>query len=226
MPRIVVVEDQPSLSRILKRGLEEEAYEVLTASTCKDAYLILSREPCDGVILDLMLPDCDGLALLQRLREEEFTKPVLIVTARDSIPDRIKGLECGADDYILKPFDFSELLARLRAVLRRSVGTHAETKLFYRELQIDSLSRIAVRDGKHLSLTKRQFELLEYLVQHKNQIVTRESLARDVWKASTATWTNVIEVQINQLRKKLCGPGQEPMLHTIRGEGYLLGDEP
>lgn len=226
MPRIVVVEDQPSLQKSLKRGLEEEAFEVLTASSGREAYGIISREPCDGVILDLMLPDGDGLSLLQRLREEEFNKPVLIVTARDSIPDRIKGLECGADDYVLKPFDFSELLARLRAVLRRSVGTNADTKLSYRDLQVDCLSRVAVRDGKQLSLTKRQFELLEYLLQHKNQIVTRESLARDVWKASTATWTNVIEVQINQLRKKLCGPCQEPLLHTIRGEGYLLGDEP
>ncbi len=155
-----------------------------------------------------MLPDGDGLSLLRQLREEEFVKPVLIVTARDSIPDRIKGFESGADGHILKPFDFSELVARLRAVLRRSVGTNALSHLFCKDLQIDSPERVAVRAGKQLQLTKRQFEMLEYMLKHKIQIVTRDALARDVWKASTATWTNVIEVQVNQLRKNCRRPAR------------------
>lgn len=226
MRRIVIVEDQISLLKSLKTGLEEEEFEVLTASTGNEAYRLLQREPCDAVILDLTLPDGDGLSLLRRLRAEDFHKPVLIVTARDSVSNRISGFESGADDYILKPFDFAELVARLRAVLRRSIGSNSLSHLHCKDLQIDSMTRVAVRCGRKLNLTKRQFEMLEYLIKHKNQIVTRDALARDVWKASTATWTNVIEVQVNQLRKKLSGAGLDPILHTIRGAGYLLGEEP
>lgn len=224
--RLLIVEDQLSLLASLKRGLEEEGFEVLTASSGSSGYSIIQREPVDAVLLDLMLPDGDGISLLQRVREEDFQKPVLVITAKDSIADRVIGLDSGADDYLIKPFDFSELLARLRAVMRRSMGTTQDAQLRYEDLVVDSLSRVATRNGQSLSLTQRQFELLEYLLQHKNTIVTREAIARDVWKAATATWTNVIEVQINQLRKKLGGPENLPVLHTVRGQGYQLGDEP
>lgn len=223
---ILVVEDQISLLNSLKRGLQEEGFSVATASTGREAYRYVQSDPVLAIVLDLMLPDGDGMDLLKRLREEEFRMPILVVTAKDSVHDRVRGLDSGADDYLTKPFDFSELVARLRAILRRSESSDRSSLLRYENLEIDSIERKATRTGQVLSLTHRQFELLEYLLRHKNQIVTRENIARDVWKASTATWTNVIEVQINQLRKKLALPGGEPILHTIRGEGYLLGDEP
>ncbi len=224
MARLLVVEDQEPLLLSLKRGLEEEGHDVLASSTGREGFRLASREPLDAAILDLMLPDGDGLDLLQRLRGNGFVKPILVVTARDSIQDRIVGLDRGADDYLIKPFDFGELLARLRALLRRNFSS-AETVLRHDNLDMDLLTRRAVRDGEELDLTGRQFELLEYLLQHKNQVVARDAIARAVWKASTATWTNVIEVQINQLRKKLERPEWKPILHTIRGEGYLLGDK-
>lgn len=224
MPRIAIVEDQLSLQSSLQRGLTEEGFEVLTAGSGQTAYALLKREPVDAVLLDLMLPDGDGLSLLRQLRSESFRVPVLVVTARDSIRDRVVGLDSGADDYLIKPFDFEELLARLRAIMRRaSVGV--ETSLQFKNLVLDSLTRHVQLGDKVIELTHRQFELLEYLLRNKNRVVTRQELARDVWKASTATWTNVIEVQINQLRKKLSN-GDNPLLHTVRGVGYQLGEEP
>ncbi|MCX7421675.1 MAG: response regulator transcription factor [Planctomycetia bacterium] len=225
MARLLVVEDQNSLLLSLQKGLEEEGHTVLTAIGGSEAYLIAKREPLDAVILDLMLPDGSGLSTLRRLRDEGFVKPVLIVTARDSLEDRVIGLDSGADDYLVKPFAFAELLARLRALLRRNF-TANETVLRYDNLEFDLLARTVKRGGEELELTRRQFELLEYLLRHKDEIVTREMPARDVWKAATATWTNVIEVQLNQLRKRIEREGWKPIVHTVRGEGYQLGDAP
>ena len=172
-----------------------------------------------------MLPDGDGLSLLRQLRSDEIRVPVLVVTAKDSIRDRVIGLDSGADDYLVKPFDFEELLARLRAIMRRATSG-LESSLQFKDLLLDSLTRRVQRGGKDIILTHRQFELLEYLLRNKNRVVSRQDLARDVWKASTATWTNVIEVQINQLRKKLAINGGETCLYTVRGVGYQLGEEP
>jgi DNA-binding response OmpR family regulator len=182
-----------------------------------------SIEQPEVVILDLLLPDGDGLQTLRKLRGDGFQNSVLIVTARDTVEDRITGLDSGADDYLVKPFAFGELLARLRALLRRT-SSSAETTMKYAGLEIDLLTRRVTRSGVEIDLTTRQFGVLEYLLRHKNQIVSREMLARDVWKAPTSSWTNVIEVQINQLRKKIERPDWPPLLQTIRGEGYLLGD--
>jgi DNA-binding response OmpR family regulator len=225
MPRIVIVEDQPALQASLQRGLTEEGFEVMAVGTGQAAYQLLTREPADAVLLDLMLPDGDGLSVLRELRSEAIRVPIMVITAKDAIRDRVIGLDSGADDYLVKPFDFEELLARLRAIMRRA-STGIETSLQYRDLVLDSLTRRVLLQGKELDLTHRQFELLEYLLRNKNRVVSRQELARDVWKASTATWTNVIEVQINQLRKKLTGAGAEPILHTVRGVGYQLGEEP
>ncbi len=225
MPRIAIVEDQLSLQSSLQRGLTEEGFQVLTAGTGHSAYELLRREPVDVILLDLMLPDGDGLSLLRQLRSDEIRVPVLVVTAKDSIRDRVTGLDSGADDYLVKPFDFEELLARLRAIMRRA-SAGWDTSLQFGDLVLDSLMRRVQRGGKEIDLTHRQFELLEYLMRNKNRVVSRQELARDVWKASTATWTNVIEVQINQLRKKLSIHGGAPLLHTVRGVGYQLGVEP
>ena len=223
MARLLVVEDQSSLLQSLRRGLEEEGHTVLTAMGGTEAYLIATREPLDAVILDLSLPDGDGLSTMKRLRSEGFVKPIMIVTARDSIQDRIAGLDSGADDYLVKPFAFEELVARLRALLRRNFATN-ETVLRHDNLELDLLARTVKRGGDEVALTRRQFDLLEYLMHRKNQVVSREMIARDVWKASTATWTNVIDVQMNQLRKRIESNGWSPVLHTIRGEGYRFGD--
>ncbi|MCA9036561.1 MAG: response regulator transcription factor [Planctomycetaceae bacterium] len=225
MARLLVVEDQAALLQSLRRGLEEEGHAVFTAMGGTEAYMIATREPLDAVILDLALPDGDGLSTMRRLRDEGFVKPIIIVTARDSVQDRIIGLDSGADDYLVKPFSFDELLARLRALLRRNF-TDNETVLRYDNLEIDLLARTVKRDGEVITLTQRQFDLLEYLMHRCSQVVSREMIARDVWKAATATWTNVIDVQINQLRKRIERPHWKTVLHTVRGEGYRLGDSP
>ena len=225
MPSILVVEDQLKLLESLARGLQEEGYSVQPAATGAAGYAIATTEEVDAVVLDLMLPDGDGLTLLRRLRAGGFTKPILIVTARDTVDDRISGLDSGADDYLVKPFSFGELVARLRALLRRTSGSRG-AQLQLMDLEVDLLARRAVRAGRELQLTHRQFELLAFLMQHANEVVNRDMIAREVWKESTATWTNVIEVQINQLRKKVERPGLPPILHTVRGEGYLLGGKP
>ena len=225
MPSILVVEDQVKLLNSLARGLQEEGYVVHPAATGAAGYAIATTEEVDAIVLDLMLPDGDGMTLLRKLRAGGFTRPILIVTARDTVHDRISGLDSGADDYLVKPFSFGELVARLRALLRRTSGAR-EAQLQLMNLEVDLLGRRAVRAGRELQLTHRLFELLAFLIQHANEVVNRDEIAREVWKESTATWTNVIEVQINQLRKKIERPGLLPILHTVRGEGYLLGEKP
>lgn len=223
MARLLVVEDQSALRNSMQKGLEEEGHTVFTAMTGVEAFAIATKEPLDAILLDLHLPDGDGLQTLKQLRHAGFTKPILIVTARDSLQDKVLGLDSGADDYLVKPFAFTELAARLRALLRRSSGA-TESMLRHEDLEINLLTRTVKRAGEVIDLTQRQYLLLEYLLRHKQQVVSREMIARDVWKASTATWTNVIEVLINQLRKKLERPGLKPLLHTVRGVGYVLGD--
>lgn len=225
MSNVLVLEDHRSLRASLEQGLREEGHTVFPVASQAEGLNVARTEPLDAVILDLHLPDGDGLDFLKAIRRNGLAVPVLIATARDAIEDRILGLDTGADDYLVKPFAFGELLARLRSLLRRSAVV-SESVLRHETLQIDLLSRKVTRHGEELPLTRRLFELLEYLLRHKNQVVTREMLARDVWKASTATWTNVIEVQIRELRKKIERPDWTRLLHTIRGEGYLLGDAP
>lgn len=221
MSRLLVIEDKAKLQQTLKRGLEEEGYEVVAVGNGAAAEEVALSQSFDAVLLDLMLPDRDGLQILKDLRKNSFAQPVLIVTARDAVEDRVSGLDSGADDYLAKPFAFAELLARLRALLRRDVGRR-QGVLKAGDLELDVVTRSVVRAGTTLTLTHRQFELLAYLLRFKDQTVTREMIARDVWKETTATWTNVIEVQINQLRKRIERPELKPLLHTVRGLGYVL----
>lgn len=225
MVRLLVVEDQLSLLRSLRQGLEEEGYSVTTASNGVDGYRCARSGPVDAMVLDLMLPDRDGLSVLRELRQNGFEQPVLIITARDAVEDRIRGLDSGADDYVVKPFAFAELLARLRALLRRGQPP-AGTRLTAGDLEIDLLRRSVARGGIDVELTNRQFELLEYLVQHVNEPVTREMIVRDVWKDDTGILTNVVEVCINHLRKKLERDDRPQLLQTVRGVGYMLKAPP
>jgi DNA-binding response OmpR family regulator len=224
MTRILVVEDQRSLLRNLVRGLGEEGYEVIPAASVSEARAAIASQP-DVLVLDLMLPDGSGVELLRKLREEGLRQPILILTARDSVDDRVEGLDAGADDYLVKPFSFNELLARLRALLRRG-SLEQQAILRVEGLEIDRLKRVATRNGVTLELSNRQFELLSYLMQHAHTVVSREMIARDVWRESTATWTNVIEVHIAQLRRKIERPEWPLLLHTVRGQGYLFGKIP
>lgn len=222
MPVILVIEDHPTLLRSVVKSLAEAGYETIAADSLASARQAISRD-VELVVLDLMLPDGDGLDWLSELRAQGNQTPFLILTARDSIPDRVAGLDRGADDYLVKPFALDELLARIRALLRRE-AQHTPSALTVGDLSADLITRTATRAGILLELQNRQFELLVYLMQHPNEIVSRQMISQDVWKEPNATWTNVIEVHINHLRKQLERSAGPEILHTIRGKGYLLGD--
>ena len=224
MFRLLVVEDERKMLRSLERGLRAEGYDVTTAATGEDGYRLATERCFDCVVLDRMLPGQDGLEVLADLRRAGNRTPVLVLTARDAVEDRVAGLDGGADDYLVKPFAFAELLARLRVLLRRERA--AETVLRAEDLEVDLVRRRVTRAGVEVSLTQREFELLEYLLRHKNQVVTRDMLGREVWKEPNHALTNVIDAYISLLRRKLEKPGQRPLIQTLRGVGYCLREEP
>jgi DNA-binding response OmpR family regulator len=225
MPRVLVIEDERKILRSLERGLQAEGYEVATATTGEEGHRLATTQPFDCLVLDLLLPGRDGLEVLAELRRAGSRVPVLILTARDAVEDRVIGLDAGADDYLVKPFAFAELLARLRVLLRRE---RAERPAVLRadDLEVDLMERRATRGGVELSLTHREFEVLAFLLRHKNTVVSRDMLGREVWKEPNHALTNVIDVFINQVRRKVEKPGQRPLIHTLRGVGYSLRDEP
>jgi DNA-binding response OmpR family regulator len=221
--RILVVEDEQKVANALREGLEEEHFEVIVAPTGEDAFFRVNTEKFDLILLDLMLPGRDGLQILTTIRKRGLETPVLLLTARDSLEDRVTGLDSGADDYLVKPFAFEELLARIRALLRR--GRTVEMLRFgFADLDMDIVARNVTRGGRHVDLTAREFELLEYLMRHEGQVVMRDMLARDVWK-ETARGTplnNVIDVHIARLRRKVDVEPFEKLIHTVRGVGFML----
>jgi DNA-binding response OmpR family regulator len=223
MSRLLVIEDQKKLLQSLERGLSEEGYQVIPAATGEEGYVQAKSVPVDAVVLDLMLPERDGLDVLRSLRGEGFTKPILILTARDGVDDRVQGLDAGADDYLSKPFAFAELLARIRALLRRDV-VNRDLCLKADDLEMNLISRVITRGGVEIDLTRREFELLEFLLRNKNTTVTRDMIAREVWKEGSGTLTNTIDVYITLLRKKVEGPDKKTLIHTVRGVGYALRD--
>jgi len=225
MTRVLIVEDQRKLLTSLQRGLEEEGYEVITATTGEEGHYQATTADIDLIILDVMLPKRNGFQVLGDLRQGGFAKPVLILTARDAVEDKVLGLDAGADDYLVKPFAFAELLARMRALLRRDM-TARELVLRADDLEVNLVARRVVRYGEELDLTRREFELLEYLLRHKNATVTRDMIGRDVWKEAAGGLTNVIDVYIKTLRRKIERPGSRQLIHTVRGVGYVLRDEP
>jgi DNA-binding response OmpR family regulator len=220
VPRVLVVEDERKVLRSLERGLQTEGYEVVCAADGEEGFELAATQRFDCLVLDLMLPGRDGLQVLADLRRRGSALPVLILTARDTVEDRVTGLDGGADDYLVKPFAFAELLARLRVLLRR--GKEPEIILRADDLEMDLVRRRVARAGAPVSLTQREFELLEYLLRHKNATVTRDMLGRDVWKEPGHALTNVIDVFVTHLRRKIQGAGQRPLIHTVRGLGYSL----
>jgi DNA-binding response OmpR family regulator len=225
VPRILVVEDERKVLRSLERGLQAEGYEVATAATGEAGYELAAAGPFDCLVLDLLLPGRGGLEVLADLRRAGNRTPVLVLTARDAVEDRVRGLDGGADDYLVKPFALAELLARLRVLLRRG-RAEVETVLRAGDLEMDRVRRRVSRGGAEVSLTLREFELLEYLLRHKNATVTRDMLGRDVWREPGHALTNVIDVFVTLLRRKIERPGLPPLIHTVRGLGYSLREPP
>jgi len=221
--RILVVEDEPKVAQALKQGLEGEHYDVDVATTGEEGFFRLNAETFDLIVLDLMLPGRDGLEILSIMRQRGIQTPVLILTAKDGVEDRVIGLDSGADDYLVKPFAFPELVARIRALLRRG-RTDSVLRFKAADLEMDLVTRTASRGGETLDLTPREFELLEYLLRHHRQVVSREMLARDVWKElSRATpLDNVIDVHVTRLRKKVDQDRNVKLIHTVRGVGFVL----
>ena len=221
--RVLVVEDEQKVAHALREGLEGEGYEVILEHTGEGAFFRITTETFDVILLDLMLPGRDGLQILTTLRERGVKTPVLVLTARDTLDDRVKGLDSGADDYLVKPFAFAEVLARIRAVLRR--GRVADSlRLSAADLEMDLETRKVTRGGRPVELTGREFELLQHLMRHERQIVSRDTLARDVWQESarSAPLDNVIDVHIARLRRKIDLDQPVKLIHTVRGVGFIL----
>ena len=221
--RILVVEDEQKVANALLEGLEGERYDVVVERTGEGAFFRVTTEPFDAVLLDLTLPGRDGLAILGAMRERGVKTPVLVLTARDTLEDRVIGLDRGADDYLIKPFAFAELLARIRALVRR--GRVTETpRLAVGDLEMHLITREVTRGGRPVELTAREFELLAYLLRHQGQVVSREGLARDVWKetARTTPLDNVIDVHVARLRRKVDADPGPKLIHTVRGMGFML----
>ncbi len=221
--RILVVEDEKKVAKALREGLEREHYEVRLAQTGEDGFFLAGSETFDLVILDLMLPRRSGLEVLSTLRKRGLQTPVLILTAKDTVEDRVAGLDRGADDYLVKPFAFPELLARVRALLRRGRSDQV-LKLQLADLEVDLVTRKVRRGKEDLALTAKEFELLEYLLRHQGHIVSREMLAREVWQSSARATPldNVIDVSVARLRRKVDEPYDRKLLHTVRGVGFVL----
>jgi len=226
--QILVVEDERKVAKALKEGLEAERYQVTVAHTGEEGFFLLNSQTFDLVLLDLMLPGRDGFEILRTLREKGLQTPVLILTARDTVDDRVQGLDNGADDYLVKPFAFPELLARIRALLRRGrIGQVLRLKLA--DLDMDLVTRKVTRSTRSVELTAKEFELLEYLLRNQGQVVSREMLARDVWQQTTRATPldNVIDVHMARLRRKLDEPFDKKLLKTVRGVGFVMReDEP
>ncbi len=221
--RLLLVEDELEIQGFVKRSLTDAGYEVHTAEDAHTAALLASKQVYHGMIVDLGLPDQDGIDLILKLRKDGVSSPVLILSARRSVDDRVKGLELGGDDYLTKPFAVAELLARMRNLLRRN-ATHAEdsTRLRVRDLELDMLRRRATRGDEVLNLSPQEFVLLEYLCRHAGRVVTRSMLLAEVWGMRIQPDTNVVDVHIYRLRGKIDTEGREPLIKTLRGIGYVL----
>jgi DNA-binding response OmpR family regulator len=221
--RILIVEDEPKVAEALREGLESEAYSVALATSGEDGFFLANSEAFDLVILDVMLPGRSGIDIVSAMRKKGMHIPVLLLTAKDTVADRVLGLDSGADDYLVKPFAFAELSARVRALVRRG-KQDSPVILEVDDLRIDLITRKARRGNRPLQLTTKEYEVLEYLMRNEGQIVSREMLGRDVWLESTrhATLDNVIDVHMTRIRRKVDDGFAAKLVHTVRGAGFVL----
>lgn len=220
---ILVIEDEPKVAHALLEGLEAELYRVTVAVTGEEGYFLATTQAFDLILLDLMLPGRNGIDILSALRQQGCQAPVLILTARDAVEERVLGLDTGADDYLVKPFAFPELLARIRALTRRG-RTEQALRMKIGDLEMDCVTRKVSRKGEPVELTAKEFELLEYLLRHQGHVVSRDMLVRDVWKSvdRATPLDNVIDVHIARLRQKIDAPFKKKLLKTVRGVGFVL----
>jgi len=222
MPRILIIEDDLELAAALTAGLKEAGYALSHAADGEAGLDLAAREKFDALIIDRMLPKCDGLSVISSLRAKDNQTPVLILSALDQVDDRVTGLRAGGDDYLPKPYALSELLARLEALLRRKDTQGAQTKIRVGDLEMNLIARTVTRAGKEIDLQPREFTLLEYLLRHANQVVTRTMLLEGVWDFHFDPQTNVIDVHISRLRQKIDKGFPHAMLQTVRGAGYMI----
>jgi DNA-binding response OmpR family regulator len=220
--RILVVEDDKKIASFVTRGLKESGYSVEHTDSGERAFRLALAEPYDAIILDLMLPHLDGLSVLERLRLEKIQTPVIILSAKRSVEDRIKGLRTGGDDYLTKPFSLSELLARVQALIRRATREIEPTRLTRGELSMDLLTREVTRAGKRIELQHREFSLLEYLMRNTGRVVSKTSIIEHVWGYDFDPQTNVVDVLVSRLRNKVDRDFATKLIHTYRGVGYAL----
>jgi two-component system OmpR family response regulator len=219
--RVLIVEDDPLLGKTVQRGLTEAGHDCTWVRSGVKGREIAETQQYDAIVLDLMLPDVGGLDLLEKIREKGINTPIIITTALGAVSDRVRGLNLGADDYMVKPFEFPELLARLTAVSRR-VGRRPSSEMKAGSLVLDLATRRVTRSGLEVTLTPTEFSLLEFLMRYQGQVVTRKMLCEHLWDADWEGVTNVIEVHINRLRTKLNKGFDDPLIHTVRGRGYVL----
>jgi two-component system OmpR family response regulator len=219
--RILVVEDEPKVARAIRRGLEEHAYAVDLSSDGADALSMATEYDYDAVVLDLMIPEPDGVAVCRELRRRERWAPILMLTARGAVEDRMSGLDAGADDYLIKPFAFGELLARIRAIVRGRSGSRPAV-LQVGDLTVDPAGHTVSRAGRPVELTAREYSLLEFLVRHAGEVVTRAEILEHVWDLHYDGSSNIVNVYVGYLRRKLEEPFDRPLIHTVRGVGYSL----
>jgi two-component system copper resistance phosphate regulon response regulator CusR len=224
--KILVIEDEPKVGKALAEGLKADGYEVTLAQTGEDGFFTASSRSFDLIVLDVMLPGRNGIEVLKALRRQGLGIPVLLLTAKDAVSDRVLGLDAGADDYLVKPFAFPELRARIRALLRRGKSESILT-LKIGALEMDLITRLVTRDNHPVELTVREFELLEFLLRNKGKVVSREMLARDVWKESNRATPldNVIDVHIARLRRKVDDGFEPKLVRTVRGVGFLVSED-
>jgi two-component system copper resistance phosphate regulon response regulator CusR len=224
--KILIVEDEPKVGKALSEGLKANGYEVTLAQTGEDGFFLANSHSFDIIVLDVMLPGRNGIEVLKTLRKQGLQVPVLLLTAKDSVEDRVLGLDAGADDYLVKPFAFPELRARIRALLRRG-KTESIVSLKLGTLEMDLTTRLVARDAKPIELTVREFELLEFLLRNKGRVVSREMLARDVWKETNRATPldNVIDVHIARLRRKVDDDFEPKLVRTVRGVGFMLSED-
>lgn len=220
--KLLIVEDESKIGDYLLQGLTEAGFVVNLARSGLDGHHLAMTESYDLIILDVMLPDIDGWKILKSLREAKLNVPVLFLTARDTVDDRVKGLELGADDYLVKPFAFSELLARVRTLLRRGTIPANETKLQVADLELNLLRRCVTRAGQRIHLTAKEFALLELMIRHQGEVLPRSLIASQVWDMNFDSDTNVIDVAIRRLRAKIDEDFESKLIHTVRGMGYML----
>ena len=219
--KVLVVEDEPKTSAYLKRGLEENGFVVDVAETGEDGIQLAAMQPYDLIVLDVLLPGRDGWTVVTDLRRRGIETPVLFLTARDAVRDRVKGFELGADDYLVKPFAFSELLARIRSLLRRGPARQS-TVLRLEDLEVDLARHRALRGGRTLDLTPKEFQLLSLLLQRCGEVLSRTLIAEQVWDINFESDSNLVEVHMRRLRSKVDDPFEVKLIHTVRGVGYVL----